>query len=67
MSDTKLYKEKGKSKRGKYGEDFDDYPFKVKKHIERHCGSKDDMIDFAYMKRGVAKNELRHIKEEYGL
>lgn len=67
MSDTRLHKERGRAKHGMYGDDFNDFPFKVKKHADRHCGAKDDMVDFAYMRRGAAKNELRHLREEYGL
>lgn len=44
MSKTYLHKEKGKSKSGVYGENFSDYPFKVKKYYDRHCGSNDDKL-----------------------
>lgn len=45
MSNSYLHKDKGKSKRGIYGESFNDYPLKVKKYYDRHCGSIDDRVD----------------------
>ena len=35
----------GKSKRGVYGDNFNDYPLKVKKYYDRHCGSKEDKVE----------------------
>ena len=35
-----------------------------KKHFNEEDG---DFTDFAYMKRSNAKNELRHIKDLYGI
>ena len=45
MSDSYLNKEKGKSKRGLYGEKFNDYPLKVKKYYDRKCGSIDGKLN----------------------
>ena len=67
MSKTYLHKEKGKSKHGVYGESFKDYPMKVRKYYDRHCGLKDDMLS----KREVMERELKDIdidnidEEEY--
>lgn len=41
------------------------------KNRKKHSSNKknrdyDDFTDFAYMSRGAAKNELRHLKETYG-
>ena len=61
MSKTYLHKEKGKSKHGVYGEEFQDYPFKVKKYYDRHCGSNDDKV----MKmEKQEKKEHKHRKRE---
>jgi len=39
-----------------------------KKHsTKKSYREDDDMRDFAYMSRGNAKNELRHLKEQYGI
>lgn len=38
-----------------------------KKHSTKKNYDHDDFNDFAYMSRGNAKNELRHIKEMYGI
>lgn len=57
MSRSNLHKEKGKSKRGLYGESFENFPFKVKKYYDRHCGSKDDMLS----KMEVMEKELKDI------
>ena len=39
-----------------------------KKHsTKKSYREDDDMRDFAYMSRGNAKNELRHLKEMYGI
>lgn len=45
MSRSKLHSEKCKSKRGIYGEDFNNYPFKVRKYYDRHCGTNEDRIE----------------------
>lgn len=42
---------------------------KQKKHSgKKHYNSSEDydFTDFAYMKRGNAKNELRHLRDTYG-
>jgi hypothetical protein len=44
MSDSKLHKEKGRSKRGVYGESFKNFPLKVQKYYDRRCGSIDDKL-----------------------
>lgn len=44
MSKTYLHKEKGKSKHGIYGDNFEQYPFKVRKYYDRHCGSIDGKL-----------------------
>lgn len=44
MSKTYLHKEKGKSKHGIYGDNFEQYPFKVRKYYDRHCGSIDSKL-----------------------
>lgn len=59
MSKTYLHKEKGKSKNGVYGENFSDYPFKVKKYYDRHCGSNDDKI----AKMETLKKEKKYSKK----
>lgn len=38
--------------------------YSSKKHFNEEDG---DFTDFAYMKRSNAKNELRHIKDLYGI
>jgi len=38
-----------------------------KKHSTKKSYDREDFSDFAYMSRGNAKNELRHLKEIYGL
>lgn len=45
MSDSYLHKDKGKSKRGVYGEEFKDFPQKVRQYYDRKCGIIDDKID----------------------
>jgi len=60
MSKTYLHKEKGKSKRGAYGESFKDYPMKVRKYYDRHCGSVDDKLS----KREILEKELKDIDVE---
>jgi len=44
MSNSYLHKDKGKSKRGVYGEEFKDYPQKVQQYYDRHCGSTFDKV-----------------------
>lgn len=62
MSDTKLYKLKGKTRRNI----IEDTPFEVKKYFDRKCGS----IDGKLNKNEIIEKELRkeniEIKEEYG-
>ena len=62
MSKTYLHSEKAKSKHGIYGEDFENYPFKVKKFYDRHCGSKDDKIDRLIKKNKEDKREFKKLK-----
>lgn len=38
-----------------------------KKHSTKKHYDHEDFSDFAYMSRGNAKNELRYLKEMYGL
>lgn len=38
-----------------------------KKHSTKRHYDKEDFTDFAYMSRGNAKNELRQLKEMYGI
>ena len=38
-----------------------------KKHSTKKHYDHEDMTDFAYMSRGAAKNELRYLKEAYGI
>lgn len=41
---------------------------KIKKHSsKKHNYDREDMTDFAYMSRGAAKNELRYLRETYGI
>jgi len=65
MSDSRLHKEKGKSKRGEYGEDFNDYPEKVQKYYDRRCGT----IDGRKWKNRKLEKERKHeddlIKQEF--
>lgn len=42
MSDSKLHKEKGKTRRGIYG---DDVPEIVTRYYDRKCGKMDDKLD----------------------
>ena len=42
MSDTKLHKEKGKTRRGIYG---DDVPKIVTRYFDRKCGKNDDKVE----------------------
>lgn len=60
MSKTKLHSEKAKSKRGVYGDDFNDYPLKVKKYYDRHCGSNEDKVEKMERKE---KKEHKHRKK----
>lgn len=38
-----------------------------KKHSTKKHYDREDMTDFAYMSRSAAKNELRYLKETYGI
>ena len=60
MSDTKLYKLKGKSQR-----DIIDVPFEVKKYFDRKCGSNDGKINKIELKNKELKKEYKKIKENY--
>lgn len=51
MSDTKLYKLKGKTRRNI----IEDTPFEVKKYFDRKCGSIDDKLN----KKELIEKELR--------
>lgn len=64
MSKTKLHSEKGKSKHGIYGDDFEDYPFKVKKYWDRHCGSNDSHVEKMERKEKREKKEFKRLKNE---
>lgn len=59
MSDSYLHKDKGKSKRCIYGEEFKDYPLKVQKYYDRKCGS----IDGKLNKMEILEKESK--KENY--
>jgi len=62
MSKTRLHSEKAKSKHGVYGDDFQDYPFKVKKYYDRHCGSNDDKLEKIRKKYKEDKKEFNKLK-----
>lgn len=64
MSKTKLHSEKAKSKRGVYGDDFNDYPLKVKKYYDRHCGSKEDKVEKLQKQEKEDKKKFNRIKNE---
>ena len=57
MSKTYLHKQKGKSKHGIYGDEFEDYPFKVRKYYDRHCGSNEDKLAKMEKIRKTEKNK----------
>lgn len=52
MSDTRLHKEKGKTRRGIYG---DNVPDIVDRYFDRKCGKIDDKLD----KKEKIEKELR--------
>ena len=64
MSKTRLHLEKAKSKHGVYGDDFEDYPFKVKKYYDRHCGSKDSKIEKMERSKKFEEREFKRLKNE---
>lgn len=64
MSKTKLHKEKAKCKHGKYGDEFEDYPFKVKKYYDRRCGSLDGHIEKCEKREKEDKKNFEHLKQE---
>ena len=58
MADSKLHKEKGKTRRGIYG---DDVPEIVTRYFDRKCGKIDDKVE----RKEKREKELRKpIKEE---
>ncbi len=61
MSKTKLHSEKAKSKHGVYGED---YPFKVKKYYDRHCGSIESKVEKIEKQEKESKKEFDRLKKE---
>lgn len=65
MSDTKLYKEIGKAKRGEYGEEFNAYPEKVKKFYDRRCGTKDAKVWKKHKLEEEVKHEDAMIKQTF--
>jgi hypothetical protein len=62
MSKTRLHSEKAKSKHGVYGDDFNDYPFKVKKYYDRHCGSNDNKVEKLQKKNKQDKKEFERLR-----
>lgn len=64
MSKTILHKEKARCKHGEYGEEFKDYPLKVKKFYDRHCGSREDHVEKMQKKDKEEKKEFDQIKHE---
>lgn len=64
MSKTKLHSEKAKSKHGVYGDDFEDYPFEVKKYYDRHCGSKDSKVEKMERRERREEREFKRLKNE---
>ena len=59
MSDTKLHKLKGKTRRNIIKET----PLKVKKFFDRKCGSIDDKINKLEIKNKEIKKENKKLKE----
>ncbi len=51
----------------KLNSEFENSNKNYKKHSTKKHYDHEDFTDFAYMSRGNAKNELRHLKETYGL
>ena len=62
MSKTKLHSEMGKSKRGVYGDNFNDYPLKVKKYYDRHCGNMEDKLEKRRRKEKQDEREFKRLK-----
>ena len=51
----------------KLNSEYENSNKKYKKHSTKKHYDREDMTDFAYMNRGAAKNELRYLKEMYGI
>ena len=51
----------------KLNSEFENSNMGKKKHSTKKSYDSEDFSDFAYMSRGNAKNELRHLKELYGV
>lgn len=51
----------------KLNSEWENSPKNRKKHSTKKNHDAEDFHDFAYMSRGSAKNELRHIKDSYGI
>lgn len=64
MSKTKLHKEKAKCKHGEYGEEFENYPFEVKKYYDRHCGSREEHVEKQRKKEKEDKRSFEYLKNE---
>lgn len=64
MSKSNLHKEKARSKRGEYGDDFNDYPLNVKKYYDRHSGSHDARIERQQKKEKDDKKNFDKLKHE---
>lgn len=64
MSKTNLHKEKARCKHGEYGDDFKDYPVKVKQYYDRHCGSKDDRVEKKRKQEKEDKKEFDRLKNQ---
>lgn len=58
MSDTRLHKEKGKTRRGVYGDNIPDI---VDRYFDRKCGKIDDKL---YKKEKIEKELRKHINYE---
>ena len=65
MGKTYLHKEKGRAKRGLYGDNFDKYPMKVQKYYDRHCGTIDDKLSKMEIEEMEEKEIEKEEKEEY--
>ena len=50
----------------KINSEFDNSKKNYKKHSSKKNYDSEDFSNFAYMSRGNAKNELRHLMDEYG-
>lgn len=64
MSKSNLHKEKGKAKRGEYGEEFKDYPLGVKKFYDRRCGAHEANIERKRRKDKEDKKNFEHLRRE---